>query len=197
LPFLSLHPPKKWVPHPRRVFVFAPRVGWREPQSVSFKLRTNMGAARTSIRLIQTPHEPGCPIQALLGWDSTNFAFGASRRTCICFSSLHPPKKWVPHPRRVFVLRLGWDGANLNLSHSTQLRAPSKLCLGGTARTSILGRVEEPAFAFLPFTHAKNGCPTLGAFLFLRLGWDGANLNPSHSNSARTRVPHPSSAWVG
>ncbi len=217
--------------------------------------------ARTSTCHIPPTTRNGCPIQALLGWDSTNHTFGAQRRTCICFSSLHPPKKWVPHPRRVFVFapRVGWHEPQLVTFHPpretgapsklclggiaqtsplgrvekpafafrpfthrktwvphpsfawvgqhepqsvsfklrTNLGAPSKLRLGGIAQTSPLGRVEEPAFAFLPFTHAKNGCPTLGAFLFLRLGWDGTNLNLSHSTHHEKRVPHPSFAWVG
>jgi hypothetical protein len=35
--------------------------------------------------------------------------------------------------------------------------------------------VEEPAFALPPLSARKHGCPTLAAFLFLRLGWASTN----------------------
>jgi hypothetical protein len=182
--FSALHPRKKWVPHPRRVFVFAPRVGWREPQSVSFKLRTNTGA----------------PSKLCLGGIARTSPLGRVEEPAFAFRPFTHHKTWVPHPRRVFVFapRVGWHEPQLVTFHPPrETGAPSKLCLGGIAQTTPLGRSEGPAFAFRPFTHQKNGCPTLGAFLFLRLGWDGTNLNLSHSTHHEKRVPHPSSAWVG
>ena len=80
--------------------------------------------------------------------------------------------------------------------------APSKLCLGGIARTPIqlfqsTIRIVAPSFRVfmrrggIPQTHVRQhsthhetGCPTLATFLFLWLGWDRWGS-------------HPGCAWVG
>ena len=74
-----------------------------------------------------THHEPGCPIQASLGWDTTNPTCrlchpDQGEASAVASSALIPPRKRVPHPRRVLVVaaRVGSHG------HSTGRNPPRR-----------------------------------------------------------------------
>ena len=153
--------------------------------------------ARTSTRPSQSNPKNGCPIQALLGWDSTN--------PQVEFVILRSPRR--PKDRGCFS----------RPQPATKMGAPSKLRLGGIARTStrpsqsnpkngcpiqaLLGwdstnpqvefvilrsprRPKDLRLLLAPSTRHKNGCPIQAS-----LGWDSTNLHPPLSIQHKTGCP--------
>ncbi len=98
---------------------------------------------------------PGCPIQALLGWEEST------------------PPAGVPHPSSAWVGRI----------NSSCRGAPSKLCLGGKNRLLLPGC---PIQALLGW---EESTPPAGCPIQALLGWE--------ESTPPAGVPHPSSAWVG
>ncbi len=120
--FSTRHIPR--VPHPSSAWV-----GKHKPQPISFQPGTS----------------PGCPIQAPLGWESTNL-------NPSLFNQAHPAGCPIQAP-------LGWESTNLNPPLFNQAHtpgAPSKLRLGGKAQTSThlfstrhIPRVPHPSSAWV------------------------------------------------
>ena len=172
-PPLSTHH-KTWVPHPSSAWV-----GNHEPWQASFNSPQNMGApsklrlggkSRTLASLFQLTTKHGCPIQAPLGWETTNPGKPLSTHH----------KTWVPHPSSAWVgNREPWQAS---FNSPQNMGAPSKLRLGGKPRT----------LASLFQLATKHGCPIQAP-----LGWETTNHGKPLSTHHKTWVPHPSSARVG
>jgi hypothetical protein len=174
------------VPHPRDVFVFVARVGKHEFQPAP-----------------SPQHKTGCPI----------LKYGAKRRTLGWDRTNNPARRWVPHPRDVFVFVARVGKHEFQPAPSPQhktgcpiLKCEAKRRTLGWDRTNyaarnwvphprdvfvFVARVGKHEFQPAPSPQHKTGCPILEYGAKRRtLGWDRTN------NPARRWVPHPRDAFV-
>ncbi len=138
---------RKWVPHPSSAWV-----GNHESHPATNPLLPCIN-----------PHENGCPIQALLGWETTN----PSRHEPA--STMHQSaRKWVPHPSSAWVGNHE-PASTMHQSARKWVPHPSSAWVGN----------HEPASTM--HQSARKWVPIQAL-----LGWE--TTNPSR---ARTLKPHP------
>ncbi len=172
------------------------------------------GKART-----QTPsfsrslnqHDHGCPIQALLGWESTNpntllLAIPQSARPRVPPSKLclgGKARTQTPSISRSLNQHdqgcpiqalLGWENTNPN---TLLLAIPQSAHDHGSSIQALLGwESTNPNTLLLAIPQSARPWISIQALL----GWESTNPNTlllAIPQSARPWVPHPSSAWVG